>query len=641
MPAIIETDETLNQTSFIEKPDMRFGTTFLSYQYRDKAVKGESLMDKITGEIFHKRSDNRVVSFFENKRFMYDVCMELKILMASNSKFTYPEELETGFYINTNYDSMTLNHEKRLNILQTNLVIDNDEEEKYTKLKFTSAAGANGFLFKPGTRDSDKAIVEFLTNEYNNLIENYDGNDPNHQLEKTKFNYEGYKESNASLEYTVKVSKDVRVINEDRTVVIDGYENYDPVYMIQLSDARLISPEYQVGDIVYEHYDPATTIRWSNAKQINSTCQVRDTISVSKTYTVGNENSSVFTNVTKTVVSDSYQDFDEATMVRLSDALLIDPEIQVGGSIYYETSYPVGYPVRINDINIVYFPDVISTDFPEKTVSVNVDKIVVEDNTPNFLPASMVKLSVAQASFPAITVGEVIQVRETKKIPGYEKAEVTIKAIRFEKIQYMYNLYNTMTEEWKTLFNNLIALDKVVYIDYYDVRHFINKISDIEFFGNEMIVTLTDIPYLNDFLDRVSNLHAGGSILLSAKRPLRSDWKQNALWGEIVRSIGKGREIYTNSETDIDRMEARFAELTYVGPVNMNVNETDNFLLNPEDDSMEPDDFATMLMTMSRAINNRLENIVEYSDSDGLDAAFNRVNDYGIILETVDTEVRD
>ena len=70
MAEITTTADSYKPTN-VEQPDMRFATTFLSNKYRDYAVKGESLMDKATGEIFTKRPlDGRVVSFFQNKKYI-------------------------------------------------------------------------------------------------------------------------------------------------------------------------------------------------------------------------------------------------------------------------------------------------------------------------------------------------------------------------------------------------------------------------------------------------------------------------------------------------------------------------------------------------------------------------------------------
>ena len=57
--------------TYVAQPDMRFASGFLSHEYRDYAVKGESMVDKSSGELFIKRpTDGRVVSFFQNKKYL-------------------------------------------------------------------------------------------------------------------------------------------------------------------------------------------------------------------------------------------------------------------------------------------------------------------------------------------------------------------------------------------------------------------------------------------------------------------------------------------------------------------------------------------------------------------------------------------
>ena len=78
MPGVQDTRSALRPI-FVSKPDMRFATSFLSIENRDFAVHGESIMDKATGEIFTKRkTDGRVVSFFQNKKYLHDMMMEMR-----------------------------------------------------------------------------------------------------------------------------------------------------------------------------------------------------------------------------------------------------------------------------------------------------------------------------------------------------------------------------------------------------------------------------------------------------------------------------------------------------------------------------------------------------------------------------------
>ena len=90
--------------TIISKPNQRFATTALSTKYRVKAVNGEILKDEVTGEIFYKRKeDGKVVSFFQNKKQIQDLVLELRILLNTNMGFRYPADTESSFFISTNY----------------------------------------------------------------------------------------------------------------------------------------------------------------------------------------------------------------------------------------------------------------------------------------------------------------------------------------------------------------------------------------------------------------------------------------------------------------------------------------------------------------------------------------------------------
>ena len=206
MPVIVIKDE---KPTFIAKPDMRFATTFLSLRFRDYAVKGEALMDKATGELYHKRAeDGRVVSFFQNKKFLHDLMLENFVLLTTNAEFTYPRYNEQAYFLSTDYDSMSLFEEQRLDILTSDAIVKNDETDTTTEFKFNLSKDTNGFFFRATTRDCDKTLIEFLTSEYNHMIKNYDGDDPLYLEERNKgTTIEKWYDSNAIIEYTAQVTK--------------------------------------------------------------------------------------------------------------------------------------------------------------------------------------------------------------------------------------------------------------------------------------------------------------------------------------------------------------------------------------------------------------------------------------------------
>ena len=78
------------------QPNLRFGTSFLDTKYRERGVNGESLMDKRTGEVAYKRvSDGSLIYFDREKLKLDDYISNLRALMKSNVRFSYPTEYNT------------------------------------------------------------------------------------------------------------------------------------------------------------------------------------------------------------------------------------------------------------------------------------------------------------------------------------------------------------------------------------------------------------------------------------------------------------------------------------------------------------------------------------------------------------------
>lgn len=206
MPTTVISSE--NRPTYIEKPDIRYATAFLSTEYRDYSVNGEAIMDKTTGELFIRRPiDGKVISFFQNKKYIHDLVFELRVLLTNNSEFYYPKNSISGYYVCTNYDLVSINNEVHLDIQTGDTIINNAEGTSLHHLCFNVSNQSNGFFCRPTTRDSDKAIVEYYSNQYNKLVENYTGDDPEIKAEKEKFQTIGnWKDTNIIMNYTVIVS---------------------------------------------------------------------------------------------------------------------------------------------------------------------------------------------------------------------------------------------------------------------------------------------------------------------------------------------------------------------------------------------------------------------------------------------------
>lgn len=293
MSATLDTKTSLRPV-FEGKPDMRFATTFLSNKYRDYAVKGETIQDKVTGEIFTKRKeDGRVVSFFQNKKYLHDMMLELRVLLNNNDTFRYPDETEMdAFYVSTDYDMMTIFNEKDVDITLTDIDLSSIETPtSRQQIAFKISKKSNGFFCRITSRDSDKAIIEWVTNQYNSIIKNYTGTIDAFKTESRKFTTEKWEDSNATLNYTINLTTEGNTqsftfdtyirVNEESCVtfpatfgptLLEGAESVEIVInsvkfeklRFMLDNKALLPSEFITGYDSFIYPDKAIYIRYTN-----------------------------------------------------------------------------------------------------------------------------------------------------------------------------------------------------------------------------------------------------------------------------------------------------------------------------------------------------------------------------------------
>lgn len=200
---ITEFDSLETAPNFIAKPNMRFGATYLDMQYRDYSASGELLVDKVSGEHFiHRKEDGRFISFDRHYRYAYELMTELNIVLANTTDFIVPD---TGFYFNFDFDMFLLNDHKRFDIFSNegtfSPVLDEDENPI---MIFRISKHANGFILRVVPRDSDRAIIEYLTACYNERYSDYSGDDPIMIEHNKRFSVEGFYNSNCIVTYKVR-----------------------------------------------------------------------------------------------------------------------------------------------------------------------------------------------------------------------------------------------------------------------------------------------------------------------------------------------------------------------------------------------------------------------------------------------------
>lgn len=260
--------DATERPTFVEHPNVRFATSALSHEYRDYAVNGELIMDKINGELLIKRpADGRIVSYDQNKRYMHDLMLELRVLLTTNENFLYPGrkvDIDSGEYtpeeedeeyanrralfIDTNYDLVAINNEHPLDVLMSaNTVIPekSDDVDLRNTLSFNISGKTNGFFCKPVTRNSDRAVVDIFSRIYNNIIIDYnDDEHPSIQNEyRNRFFVQSagnkFSDSDVILSYKVVITNDGRTTTYPSTGYYTDFLRFNEKRCVQFPDSLM------------------------------------------------------------------------------------------------------------------------------------------------------------------------------------------------------------------------------------------------------------------------------------------------------------------------------------------------------------------------------------------------------------------
>lgn len=413
MPIRLDNERQFLPT-LVVKPDMRFANTFLDTKYRDYSVPGEALMDKISGELFLKRpKDGRVISFFQNKKMIHDITLELRVMMVNNENFIYPENDENAFFVSTNYDLLTINNEIPINLLENSTItISNSNTDSINTLNFNISSYANGFFCRFSTRDCDKPVVEFLTNKYNTFFKNYDGTNHEFLQEKEKFNtIELWEDSNCVITYTATKYSDNNVVGTLRSI----------------------------------------------------TC-----------------------------------------------------------------------PIRLNENSCVLLPS-------------------------HFVTA-----------------------RENVNDRDYDYIKIEIESFELSKIDYLMSHTNAFDDDFITEYNKLIFEENAIRPAELNIMRFIDKVDHINLLGNEILMALLDIPYINRYMAKMAKLKEASQFLTTIYEPSVIDWDANTCWAERIRDVYKGgKSDDTDAVDPFDDIEDYFTQQhdPISGFIVTDPNSVDNFLL--------------------------------------------------------------
>ena len=144
----------------------------------------------------------------------------------------------------------------------------------------------------------------------------------------------------------------------------------------------------------------------------------------------------------------------------------------------------------------------------------------------------------------------------------YLKIEIT--NVTFDKIQFMINHKEQFNDQ--DFLNNY---DKIIFEDGFirpselNVMYFIDNVNHIQLLGNEFLLALMDIPFINRYMAKMSKLKEASQFLTTIKEPSIIDWDANTCWAERVRDVFKGGIIRrTTSENSFEYIEEFYTSNT-------------------------------------------------------------------------------
>ena len=242
-------------------PNVRYGSSFLDKKYKKYAELGEVVMDKITGEILVKRkADGKLISFVQNDKYLHDIMIELRILMKNNTDWTFPSTNESWF-VSSDFNVTDITGTTADILTNYELEFPNTSLDEKNRFEFYVSKESNGFYMRPISRDTDKNIIEYLTNLYNITFQTYSGINESFAAEKEKFANADYYGSNAEVTFSITVAGTSNATSKQQTFSGSSYirineetfvrfpENYDYAF------DEITSIKVTINQITFSKFD--------------------------------------------------------------------------------------------------------------------------------------------------------------------------------------------------------------------------------------------------------------------------------------------------------------------------------------------------------------------------------------------------
>lgn len=237
-------------------PNMRFGTSFLSFDNHDKAVNDEVMMDKRTGELVYKRnSDGKLLYYAQENVHLNSYMRQLKTIIQ-NHRRSYIRPIPN----NCDYTDDTFFMSYNVELIDFAAAEDADNKSLIdggvllnpNPVAHSFTQETNGFFIELTGRPRDRALISFLTSKYDQYYKNYDGTDDTALAKKDMYKLENYDMSQAVVNYTVTY-----------------YTSSDEIYAQNTTDGYVRINEVSYVPFIYSGIYPRTSVAYAKIK-INS-----------------------------------------------------------------------------------------------------------------------------------------------------------------------------------------------------------------------------------------------------------------------------------------------------------------------------------------------------------------------------------
>lgn len=486
-------------TTVIENANVRFGTTALSNEYRSYAAKGEFIMDKVSGELFIRRTDGKVISYHQNHKFIHDQILELRVLLVNNEEFTYPNS-DNSFLVISDYDLQAIDNDStsNLNVLTTDFnAIDNNSDDSVKRLEFDLSSDTNGFLIKLGCRDCDRGVIECLTSKYNSAVSSFTGS-----TATAIWNYT----TGGNTLFSSVTSVDTWSSAGSYPITYNGTIYTNAVSTNSSSSFVFNAPRDGKLTVISYSSNTSPTININGAaKSISANGAVTLNISAGETtITQGTSNTYLYAFIYEYAVDSSGYDteknkFDDPTWY--DSNATVNYTITLTDSSGNTTETTENANVRINELNLVWMPS-----------------WYLESST------------------------------------KYESIHIKVNSISYDKLQFMYEHASDFPELALSV-QKLLYIDNRAIVNTVSIERFIDDLSEATILGNETLIQLIDSVHINRYMSRLNKLMDSSDFIVSATEPASSEWTANTAWAERLRTISSDGVHTTASTFDINDFE--------------------------------------------------------------------------------------